>query len=378
MAAYDFPDTAGKPTDGSFEYTAPDGTLYEWNGYAWVVPTNESGGGSGGGAARVLTQVLPPSPAEDGDMYWCTDDGRLYLYYDDADTKQWVDASPDGGGSSPATYWDRNGTTLSPSTSGDSLTVDGTATFGEGTVELAENTGLKITDGRCDIYLATASTSSQALVIKSDVGGTENEVAAITADGAAMFAGFLSTGTDVAVAAPSTNGFTSTDGGQIFASRNIGGGVSPCINVFPGDGTSQTAIINNDGSSMFGGQVTGKYFTSDMGGSGVPGNFTSFVAKDLNNTQNVKIYADGHAIFNGAVTAPNVTFNLEPDNSANYVSTMVDGEETQVYNGPTLNVKELLLTLQTAAARIATLEAKVQTLESDHTTLMNNNNGGGY
>jgi hypothetical protein len=119
MAAYDFPDTAGKPTDGSFEYTAPDGTLYEWNGYAWVVPTDESGG-SGGGAARVLTQVLPPSPAEDGDMYWCTDDGRLYLYYDDADTKQWVDASPDGGGTAP-TYWNRNGTTLSLSNAGDDV-----------------------------------------------------------------------------------------------------------------------------------------------------------------------------------------------------------------------------------------------------------------
>ena len=60
MAAYDFPDTAGKPTDGSFEYTAPDGTLYEWNGYAWVVPSgDDAGSGGGGGAARVLTQVLP-------------------------------------------------------------------------------------------------------------------------------------------------------------------------------------------------------------------------------------------------------------------------------------------------------------------------------
>jgi hypothetical protein len=71
------------------------GTLYEWNGYAWVVPSGDDAGSGGGGAARVLTQVLPPSPAVDGDMYWCTDDGRLYLYYDDADTSQWVDASPD-------------------------------------------------------------------------------------------------------------------------------------------------------------------------------------------------------------------------------------------------------------------------------------------
>ena len=57
---------------------------------------------------------------------------------------------------------------------------------------------------------------------------------------------------------------------------------------------------------------------------------------------------------------------------------MVDGEETQVYNGPTIDVKALLLTLQTAATRIATLEAKVQTLEADHATAMNNMNNGGY
>ena len=43
MAAYDFPATAGKPTDGSFTYTAPTGELYEWNGYSWVTPGSPAG-----------------------------------------------------------------------------------------------------------------------------------------------------------------------------------------------------------------------------------------------------------------------------------------------------------------------------------------------
>jgi len=45
MAAYDFPDTTGRPTDGSFVYTAPTGEVYSWNGYAWVSAsgTNISG-----------------------------------------------------------------------------------------------------------------------------------------------------------------------------------------------------------------------------------------------------------------------------------------------------------------------------------------------
>ena len=35
-----------------------------------------------------------PDPAEEGDLWWCTTDGRLYVYYDDGNTQQWVDASP--------------------------------------------------------------------------------------------------------------------------------------------------------------------------------------------------------------------------------------------------------------------------------------------
>jgi hypothetical protein len=81
----------------------------------------------------------------------------------------------------------------------------------------------------------------------------------------------------------------------------------------------------------------------------------------LGNVNQFKIENDGSATFAGKVTASNVSFNLEPDNVANFSA---DGE----YTGPTLDVKALLLTLQTAAARIETLEAKVQTLEG----------GGGY
>ena len=49
--------------------------------------------------------------------------------------------------------------------------------------------------------------------------------------------------------------------------------------------------------------------------------------------------------FSGPATATNFTINTEADNPANYTATMVDGEEVQVYNGPTLNVKEVIQTL---------------------------------
>ena len=52
---------------------------------------------------------------------------------------------------------------------------------------------------------------------------------------------------------------------------------------------------------------------------------------------------------------------VDADNPANYVTTMVDGEEQQVYSGPVLNVREVLLSLQT---KVQALEAKIQQLES--------------
>ena len=46
------------------------------------------------------------------------------------------------------------------------------------------------------------------------------------------------------------------------------------------------------------------------------------------------INAEGEAIFAGTVTAPNVTFNLEPDNDANYTTTTEEYTETESYTGP--------------------------------------------
>ncbi len=94
-----------------------------------------------------------------------------------------------------------------------------------------------------------------------------------------------------------------------------------------------------------------------------------FAGQDSGITKS-KIYTDGGAMFKGAVqtaggvVTPSMVLQLETDNPANYTTT-TDGEgvETQVYNGPVLDVKALLLTLQTAASRIEALEAEVQALK---------------
>ena len=72
----------------------------------------------------------------------------------------------------------------------------------------------------------------------------------------------------------------------------------------------------------------------------------------------------GTVTANGKVLTRTVELQLEADDDTKYTATTdSEGNETRVYNGEILDVKELLLTLRTAASRIETLEAKVTSLE---------------
>jgi len=51
--------------------------------------------GSGGGAS-VTTDDTPPTSPSDGDLWWDSQNGRLNVYYQDANSSQWVDASGRG------------------------------------------------------------------------------------------------------------------------------------------------------------------------------------------------------------------------------------------------------------------------------------------
>jgi len=61
-----------------------------------IATVNITGGG-GGGASVSTSDTAPVSPA-DGDLWYDSVGGRTYVYYDDGDTSQWVDAAPQGGG----------------------------------------------------------------------------------------------------------------------------------------------------------------------------------------------------------------------------------------------------------------------------------------
>ena len=46
----------------------------------------------------IVTSDNPPSNANDGELWWDSESGVLRVYYQDADSSQWVDASPTSGG----------------------------------------------------------------------------------------------------------------------------------------------------------------------------------------------------------------------------------------------------------------------------------------
>ena len=50
--------------------------------------------GGGGGGASVSSSDTPPASSSSGDLWWDSSIGRLKIYYQDADSTQWVDASP--------------------------------------------------------------------------------------------------------------------------------------------------------------------------------------------------------------------------------------------------------------------------------------------
>ena len=92
-------DTApSSPSAGDLWYKSDEGRLkiyYNDGDSTQWVDTNPIGSGSGGSGASVTTDDSAPSSPSDGDLWWKSDEGQLKVYYQDADSSQWVDV---GGG----------------------------------------------------------------------------------------------------------------------------------------------------------------------------------------------------------------------------------------------------------------------------------------
>ena len=79
--------------------SASTNQVLAWNGsdYAWVA---QSGGG-GGGASVTTSDAAPSSPSA-GDLWYNTNAGGLFVYYTDANSSQWVEVVGRTGATGPA------------------------------------------------------------------------------------------------------------------------------------------------------------------------------------------------------------------------------------------------------------------------------------
>ena len=97
-----------------------NGLTWKWDGTTWIIQSSLAPGPAGppgndgppgppgpatpgppgppgsGGGARVTTDDNPPTNPSDGDLWWDSEEGVLNVYYEDANTSQWVNASGRG------------------------------------------------------------------------------------------------------------------------------------------------------------------------------------------------------------------------------------------------------------------------------------------
>ena len=95
--------------------TSPsNGQVLKWNGTEWINDTDATGGGGGGGASVTVSDTAPASPTN-GDLWFKSDEGRLKIYYNDGSSSQWVDANPIGSGGGGASVTTDDSAPSSPS-----------------------------------------------------------------------------------------------------------------------------------------------------------------------------------------------------------------------------------------------------------------------
>ena len=77
-------------TDG--QTATVGGLVYTYNSTKGTWTKVGAGGGSGGGASVTVSDTAPTSPSA-GNMWWSSALGKMFIYYDDVTSTQWVEDS---------------------------------------------------------------------------------------------------------------------------------------------------------------------------------------------------------------------------------------------------------------------------------------------
>ena len=277
--------------------------------------------------AIIPTTATPPSAPGAGNLYWDTDDQRLFIYYDDGNTAQWLDASkekfdtnliPDATNSSHQAgtlddrYVNSNGDTLTGNlilnagltlNSSDIYLNNGSITF-EGSSANAFETTLSVANPSAD-RTVTIPDVSGTLVTTGDSGSITSSM---IADGAIMNADINAS---AAIGLSKLANGTLPSGVQV-ASANIVNGSIVDADVSTSAAIALTKLANGalpSGITLQSSQISGGVSPGDIAAGALPNNVT---------------VASGN-IVDGSIVNADISASAEID-----VSKLADGSSYQL------------------------------------------------
>ena len=294
--------------------------------------------------AIIPTTATPPTSPGAGNLYWDTDDERLYIYYDDGSAAQWLDASkekfdtnliPDPTNSSHQSgtlddrYVNSNGDTLTGNlvlnaglnvNSSDIYLNNGNITF-EGSTADANETTLSVVNPTADNTLLLPNVSG-TLVSTGDTGSITS---AMIADGAIVDAD-INASAAIGLSKLATG--TLPSGVQV-ASANIVNGSIVDADINASAAITLTKLANGalpSGVTLQSSQILGGVAPGDIAAGALPSNVTvnsanitngSIVNEDISSSAAVDVskLADGSSYqllhTNAAGTGVEWTSNID-------------------------------------------------------------------
>ena len=217
MAVVNLPDS---PANGDTQDVG--GITYTYSSSKGYWTAASSGGGGGGGASVTTDDSAPGSPS-DGDLWYDTDDGGMFVYYEDADSSQWVEVigSQGAAGAAGAAGADGSATVVADTTAllaisspsaGDQVYVTANNTLyfynGSGWYKIALiNTNPTISGVSSSYALATDGTATTVTITASDPEGLPitYSIASDTSGNIAAVSQGTGANTNVFTVTPSTN-----------------------------------------------------------------------------------------------------------------------------------------------------------------------------
>jgi hypothetical protein len=413
MAALNFPDNPASqdPTNTFSPSSTPEAST---NGVSYLYVNGVWTAQPGDASRNIIVpeSTDPPSAASIGNLWFNNDEGRLYIFYQDADGNQWIDASPDT--TAPTTVANildpsvQSGTTddryLMLSTANNPLTgnliiggaegvrlnTDGTASF-FGAITGPTFTG---TAGSCERTILTSNgltgggTLTSDVTISADNASIDNKgvvqlinSVASTSQSLAPTANALKTTYDqIANYAPSKNGLDATGTWEISVTGSaalVNSTESSSSNFKPfaflqdgGTVTIGQKILTTSDASVLGirpsnGEIRATKFLGDIQAPVVQGDGAKIVfepesgqeilrIKDQTEAGEIAIEQSG----NGLVMLPGVRNNTT-SSSGNPPNVHVrpDGRLVRVSGSSLDSVENLKLLISALDARISALEA---------------------